>query len=210
MDFRLTYRGALVSNGGPKDKHRIRQQIHSQLVQLWNIHPALTQVRQQGVALLPGYFNRSDPSQGVKTIEEYIDHFPNVSGFRFLPIVASTIGLECSLDILFLRREASRQVMERGKPAENRSDIDNRLKTLFDGLRIPKDGFELPNITPQPGEDPLYCLLQDHSLVTELKVTADWLLTPAAEDESRNSDVLLIIGVRVKAVRPLPLNLIFQ
>ena len=53
-------------------------------------------------------------------------------------------------------------------------DIDNRLKTLFDALRIPKVG---ETAEPQEGGiSPFYCLLQDDSLINHISVTTDILL----------------------------------
>jgi len=51
-----------------------------------------------------------------------------VSGKKFLPLVRQSLSLVCKLDILFLRKE------EPGGIITQSGDIDNRLKTLFDGI----------------------------------------------------------------------------
>jgi len=64
-------------------------------------------------------------------------------------------------------------------------DIDNRIKVLFDGLRVPKYDSELKNLAPEEGENPLFCLLEDDdSLITSIKITTDRLLTPIADEEA--------------------------
>ena len=45
---------------------------------------------------------------------------------------------------------------------------------------------------------PFYCLLENDSLVTELNVTTDRLLTPLKDGQHPN-EVVLIIKVKVKA-----------
>jgi hypothetical protein len=52
----------------------------------------------------------------------------------------------------------------------------------------------LAGATPEPGEDPFFCLIEDDSLITEVKVTTDRLLTPLKDNESEH-DVHLIIHV---------------
>lgn len=75
-------------------------------------------------------------------------------------------------------------------------DIDNRIKTLFDALQIPDDCNEVDG-APEEGEDPFFCLLQNDSLVTELSVVTDRLLTPLKDGQHPN-EVVLIIKVKVK------------
>ena len=57
-------------------------------------------------------------------------------------------------------------------------DIDNRLKTLFDALRAPKNATEIPKgAVPGPDEDPFFCLLEDDALITAVSVETERLLT---------------------------------
>jgi hypothetical protein len=56
-------------------------------------------------------------------------------------------------------------------------DIDGRLKTLFDALRMPgPDENELAGASPTDDENPLYCLLQDDRLISKVTVQTDLLL----------------------------------
>lgn len=102
-------------------------------------------------------------------------------------LTTKKLFLVCQLDNLFLRREEAGQLVRHG------GDIDNRLKVLFDSLRVP-DLEQVTKLTPTATEDPFYCLLEDDSLITGFRVTTERLLDPGPEDEVR----LLITAV----VRP--------
>jgi len=85
-------------------------------------------------------------------------------------------------------------------------DIDNRLKTLLDSLRIPQNKDELPrDDSPRDGEDPFYCLLEDDKLITRLDITSDTLLEP----QSSPSDVDLVIRVHTKVTQVTCANICF-
>jgi hypothetical protein len=93
------------------------------------------------------------------------------------------------LDILFLRPEASGQIIQTG------GDIDNRLKTLFDGLRRPMLANEISkNDFPFPEETPFHCLLSDDALISKVTVATDQL-----PDNCVSNEGVLIIHVRIKA-----------
>jgi hypothetical protein len=110
-------------------------------------------------------------------------------GFRFLPLMNDYFGsLGCALDILFLRRDQPGDLIKYG------GDIDNRIKVLFDALRMP-DTQELDGQNPDQHEDPFSCLLQDDKQITEVNITTDRLLTPQTAGEDIN-DVHLTIHVK--------------
>jgi len=75
-------------------------------------------------------------------------------------------------------------------------DIDNRIKVLFDGLRMPHTVAELGALPIEKDEDPFFCLLEDDKLITRVAVTTDRLITPLKAPEKIN-DVCLIIHVTV-------------
>jgi hypothetical protein len=88
-----------------------------------------------------------------------------------------------------LRPEPSGQIIKTG------GDIDNRLKTLFDGLRRPIDKNEVPSgDMPQSNEAPFHCLPSDDALITKITVATDQLLDANSHDE-----VVLVIHVRIKS-----------
>ena len=114
-------------------------------------------------------------------------------GYNFLPLVGSNIfdgtDTACSIDILFLRRDGPGSIVQSG------GDIDNRIKVLFDALKMPKIGEFDPADDAGPDEDPFFCLVQDDSLITEIKVTTDRLLEPLRTEEHVH-EVHIIINVK--------------
>src|SRR5439155_16785100 len=95
--------------------------------------------------------------------------------------------------ILLLRRDMP------GNLIANGGDIDNRLKVLFDGLRLTRNREELGGATPQADEDPFYCLLEDDKLITEVRITTDRLLRPVSALGNIH-DVVLVIHVKTGAI----------
>jgi hypothetical protein len=110
--------------------------------------------------------------------------------FRFVPLVTKRLALVCFLDIIFLRREAPGELIRHG------GDIDNRMKTLLDSLRVP-EAKEILDLTPDATESPFFCLLEDDSLVTGFQVKTERLLEPSPEPESQ-WDVRLMITAIVR------------
>jgi hypothetical protein len=115
-------------------------------------------------------------------------------GFKWLPIVTEQSGLICRLEILMLRS---------GQPGQVLYDVDNRIKTVFDALRMAKGTDELGARTrkgqasPADDEDPFYVLLEDDRLITHIAVTTDALLEPVPH-VSQNEAVRLVINVTIR------------
>lgn len=131
-----------------------------------------------------GHLLDENPPQGNSSIIQ------RIGSFRLAPLVAAKLHLIAELDITLLRPEAPGGILTQG------GDIDNRLKTLLDALRMPHNIGEIPG-TPLSDEDPFFCLLEDDNLVTKLGVATDRLLEPGVTQ----SDVQLFIHVRTKATR---------
>lgn len=191
VEFRLVYKGRIPSqqsDAANKAKHQVRLAMHEQLRILWREHSVLREWEKTGPFSLKG--------QRARTNADLIaDDFQRCN-MRFVPLVNSKSGLACALDILFLRRDPP------GSPIITGGDIDNRLKVLIDGLKMPRECSQLPRgWQPGPEHNPLYCLMEDDGLITEIKVTSDRLLTPLDADEHRN-DVELVIHVATKIVNP--------
>ncbi|HEX5229252.1 MAG TPA: hypothetical protein VFW44_16165 [Bryobacteraceae bacterium] len=104
----------------------------------------------------------------------------------FVPLVRKREDTYCSLNILFLRRDVPGKIISGG-------DLDNRLKTLFDALKVPESTKGLPDF-PEAGFDPIFCLLDDDDQITSLNVVTDRILSPLRADEDRD-DVVLVIHV---------------
>ncbi len=90
-------------------------------------------------------------------------------------------------------------------------DLDNRLKTLIDTLRRPRNDRELRgNEIPGEGENPFFCLLEDDNLVTHLSVETDTLLDPpTGNKELDQRQVKLVITVDLKPLDVTMFNLSF-
>lgn len=183
MQFRLIYQGKLPSAGRKntrvKDKHKIRKVFHPQLVQLWNCQPVLSR-----------YLSPVLPMD-KETVVDRMAHNHKLGEFNFMPLldIEQFGNLACSLDILFLRRNQPGDIIKSG------GDIDNRIKVLFDALRIPDNTEELAGFQPDDDEDPFFCLLQNDSQITGVNINTDRLLTPKADGEGKD-DVHLIIHVK--------------
>ena len=185
MQFTLLYRGSLPSNGEARTKQAIRRQLHPQLKQLWSIPPMKKHVN----TLL----------DEVQTLRPCI--IERLESFRFAPLITTKLDLIATTELLFLRPEPPGRLITQG------GDIDNRLKTLFDALRMPRVAAEIPSgDCPQAGEDPFFCLLQDDALITEIDVKTDVLLDPTAGQ----SDAHLFIRVKTGVVDSTWHNLGFQ
>jgi hypothetical protein len=109
-------------------------------------------------------------------------------GFRWIPLVKKH-EFACALDIVILLRKGPFGVI-------TRNDLDNRIKTLIDGLRIPDQPTAIAGQSPATDEDPFFVLMDDDAAVFEFKVQAQRLLIPPEIGEPEN-DVTAIIGVRV-------------
>jgi hypothetical protein len=174
--FTLHYRGSLRANGRPSHKHAMRKHFHQQLRELYNQPP------------LDGHWQTQwQPGSPLRNTAGR-----QLGSFEFLPVVYSEWYLGAGLEITLLRPEAP------GKIITQSGDIDNRLKTLLDSLKIPDAGSLPPGASPDPSESPFLCLLQDDNLITELKVVTDRLLDPSAISAS---EVVLLINVQIKVLR---------
>jgi hypothetical protein len=182
MEFRLTYNGRLKSRGSAtaRDKHEIRKNFHHQLRALWSREP-----------LVSAKASLRDPHAQEGTISLV----QRVGPFVFVPPVSQRWFTIAEVDVLFLRHSTPGQLIGHG------GDIDNRMKTLFDALRVPIATELPPSEAPGEDQEPFYCLLQDDALVTALAVRTDQLLTPG-----NGNDVQLIIHVNVKPTKAIWAN----
>lgn len=175
MEFTLYYRGPLKSNGGITEKHQLRRAIHKQLKELWNQKP------------LSGCH---EDMLDKKSKDQSLNILKSVGGFEFAPLACKKNSFIVELSIFILRLEPP------GSIVLNSGDIDNRLKTLFDALRMPSVG-ELPkDVLPDSGETPFFCLLEDDALITKVSVATDRLLEAGLE----KSEVVLHMHVVIKAI----------
>ena len=182
MQFRLVYEGRLRSRQSLKvaDIHALRAYFHTQLAEVW------TQTPFAEIADL----RRVPADQADSGVYELRD------GLTFCPLISERLHLVCHLHLLYLRPQ------QPGKLIYSGGDIDNRLKTLFDALRIPSDDEARQSIDNRIAmPSPMYCLLQDDQLITGLTVETDRLLSDRGQDGQGNAASLIILTVTVKATR---------
>jgi hypothetical protein len=191
MEFRLTYEGPLMGagNNNPRasHKHDIRRRFHAQLKRLWQVHPMLSHSKAFN------WDQTKPPDQQESRVSELAREYTR-NGYRFVPLVLPELRLLCGVEVLFLRPSAPGGVLRS-------ADLDNRLKTLFDALRMPQSPQELAgNQVPGEGEDPFFVLTSDDSLITSVSVETDMLLEPLAGKATIDDhDARLFITVRATA-----------
>jgi hypothetical protein len=177
MKFRMTYDGCLQSDGTAQHKHALRREFHPQLKRLWEVDPNL----------------KAFADNGIPRLNMLADQYTRL-GYRFVPLATSGMSLIAAIDILFLRPGEPGSVIPSG-------DIDNRLKTLFDALRMPDSKDELGGyLTPTADEDPFFVLLQNDKLISHVSVETDVLLQPthSAQGDFPPNHARLIITVTLR------------
>lgn len=184
MRFVLHYRGSLRSNGGPQHKHEIRQVFHRQLIELWKTE-ALHQAR---------YLHQP------RSADNEFSSLRPLPPFVFVPLLTAELLVVAELEITVMRPEPPGKLITQG------GDIDNRLKTLFDALTMPRQPNALPpGASPSLEETPFFCLLEDDNLITSVAVRTEQLLEPVND----TSEVDLSIRVRPRTVANLIGNWMF-
>lgn len=207
MKFRLYYEGELRPSGRDpvgaqsdqlaEHKHKIRKQFHPQMKELWRTNKFLSTHTVDGAYWgMPG----KRPNLRDALAAQY-----NEYGYRFVPLVCERFDLLCSLSVLFLRRDTPGSIIYGG-------DIDNRLKTIIDALRRPRNALELRgNEAPAADEDPFFCLLDDDKQVTHFEVETDTLLTPPLLDNNADARLArLVVTVELKPYNVDMFNLSFS
>lgn len=190
MEFRLVYEGPLLAQGAKAaHKWEIRRALHPQLARLWLERPLAVAAPR----LLAG---TAQHTPGSIVVEK--------DGLRFAPLVTQRLHLYAEISVLLLREQSG------GTLIVESGDIDNRLKTLLDGLRLPRGANEGRNVgngdgdgqVPPADPDPFFCVMEDDALVTKVSVEVAPLLRPAPPDH-----VLAMIHVHVKKTMLTPENM---
>jgi hypothetical protein len=199
MEFRLVYDGRLPAASRSEtrntDKDRIRRVFSEQLAELFATHPALKEFSEKNTTIENSVDEQISergrkfmkPGQVYSTIDLMGARYERC-GQHYMPLISSPYGIACSLDILFLRRDQPGNLIVSG------GDLDNRIKVLFDALRLPQNCDEVFPSDQAP-DIPIYVLLEDDRLIVDVRVLSDRLLTPRADGEHMN-DVRLIIHVK--------------
>src|SRR5215204_4570704 len=131
-------------------KYGLRLKFHRQLRHLWEIPPCLLAGERIGPSVLLLESGSDNVRHDVESIAKRHSHY----GFNFVPLVTKELVLIFSLDMLLLRPRVTIDSAWTG-------DVDNRLKTLIDALRVPE-----PN--------------ERWKLLTKVSLETDHLLIPTA------------------------------
>lgn len=183
MEFRLVYEGPLLAQGA-KAAHKwdIRRALHPQLARLWQSQPL--------AHAAPRLLDTS-PRRGSDSVIVERD------GLLFAPLITQRLELHAEIEVLLMRQQAQGVLFSEG------GDIDNRLKTLLDGLRLPRGPNEGRGDGTGGGDpEPFFCLMEDDALITRVSIETAQLLRPAPADH-----VLAIIGVHVRKTILTPANM---
>jgi hypothetical protein len=202
MRFHLVYHGRLPGSGNsskPDIVRDIRDAFHPQLEELWKTHSALRRLRRTAIVHKESYglAVSESPFDVERDVETYpardneIDlSAPIQRGEKsFRPLIRKSLDLNCQLKINFLRQEDPGSLVLQG------GDLDNRIKTLFDALRIPDANVE--DRYPQR-QNYTFCLLESDALISDFDVSSGRLLFP---ERTHPHEVHLLIEVTVRVLR---------
>ncbi len=166
MKFTLAFEG-LIRSSGNRSKRQNKHDLRRAF------HPQMKSVwRQEPYS---EFLSIHEPSVTSK-----------VADYSFVPLVTENRNMFAELNITLLSRGRKGVI----------GDIDGRLKTILDALRMPHNSDELPDRDEGPGrhEDPFFCLLEDDSLVNQLSIKTDRYRGRHDDDDS-----FVMIEVRVAA-----------
>lgn len=176
MKFKLLYFGEIFTNPKKRSQHiaDIRMQFHPQFKKLLEHHPwdNLTQ-----------YMMPNAQKSPIST--------KHIGGIDWNPIITPNLNLLAEIEIQLFHPEIV---------GVAHSDVDNRVKTILDGLRCPQNEHEIGENTPR-NIGPIYTLLDDDHLVTKLSVNTSHLLSDAIfkkPKENGNDTVFMLIDVNVR------------
>jgi hypothetical protein len=176
MEFYLHYDGPLKSNDGAKGKHAIRSILSRQLKSICTSSPFLPAFEQDF---------KGTRSEGNTVM------FKDLGGKRFWFLVNGSLSTVVDLSITLLAPNQSGSTIVQG------GDIDNRIKTLFDALRIPQNSGEVPADDNFDYSDKgMFCLLEDDRLINSVTIRTFQDHAPANDKSCR---VLLHVTTRITA-----------
>ena len=214
VKFTLTYDGSLPPSANkPKNKEKwaIRNAFDPQLKDLWQNHPALRDIelngryfpKTGGASLTQVHHLHPGPvrpqvrllAHPPRQPEEILDLCESIDkhGAWFRPLVRESYALHCGLKILFLRKERPGKVYQGG-------DIDGRIKTLLDALTMPQHAEQVLKNTTKAA--PIFCLLEEDSLVSGLQVETERLLGNQNNHPADYARLTIEVDVRVRQWMP--------
>jgi hypothetical protein len=191
LEFRLVYSGPLLGSSrvNPRAAHKqqLRKWFHPQLRRLWKLHPILNELKTDEVGMNGQSLTRQE------VLGNQFDRF----GYNFVPLVTKEKPIPCSIEILLLRPDPYTSVIQS-------VDLDNRLKTLIDALRMPDSLAEVNSQSPTEDEKPFFVLVQDDSLISNAAIESDVLLVewPMTDNLTGNYKKMVVTVVITVKLRP--------
>lgn len=204
MKFTLVWEGSLRASANKsktQDVTRIRSELSPQLEYLWQTHHALQVLKEFAWARNPnaphkvGVISTSD---GPPTPRMHGQMFPGsmidlcdwigIGANRYRPLVRKSLSLNCDLSIQFLRQDDPGALITQG------GDLDGRIKTLLDALRMPSEDEQS---RAPPAERDIHCLMESDTLVSSLNVETERLLFPPDKNPHH---VFLVIEVSLRVL----------
>lgn len=214
MKFTLTFDGKLPASANSSKLEyvwKIRKEFHPQLQELARENVALREALEHSKIptvgkyvimethhsnpIVEGRIASSGPKSPLRDLYEPI----SIGGKRFQPIVRKSMGLACFLDIVFLRKEGALFMQDEGKHPQG-GDLDGRIKTLFDALSAPASEQQIKGPESEKFDEPIFCVMEDDSLITGFNIRTGHLLTMPNADKSQ-VHLMVTIDVRVIAAR---------
>jgi hypothetical protein len=207
MRFHLIYAGPLSASGNkpkPDEARNIRDQLSPQMKYLWETHHALKVLQNTAWVPRPGnsaplISGNASPFDDGTAMQKARKNMPwmftnfcepiSYGESSYVPLVRKSLDLNCGIDVLFLRQGDPGALVNQG------GDIDNRIKTLLDALKMP-DSDASSKWPPKSGVT--YCLMESDTLVANLSVSTDRLLF--APNEKPN-EVHLVVEVEIQVLR---------
>ena len=182
MEFCLHYNGKLKSRDNASGKHQIRQQLHPQM---------------RSICLSEQFCDMFEELNGKPPKQGEPHMYSDIGGKRFWFLVSEGYKTIVDLNISIVLPHPVGAIVSNG------GDIDNRIKTLFDALRIPAVATEIPsNDSFMYGNEGMFCLLQDDKLINRVSIVSYQDHEPVDADSVR-----CFIEVRTKITRVLVGNL---
>ena len=205
MKFVLVWRGRLpasANKGKTVDVARIRAELSPQLAYLWDTHHALQVLKEYAWVRNPNasvqvgqIMTQTGPPtprmHGVMLPGSMIDmcDWIPVDDKRYKPLVRKSLHLTCDLDILFLRQDEPGELITQG------GDLDGRIKTLLDALRMPS---KQEQDIAEPVAADIFCLMESDTLVSSMNVETERLLFPQS---THPHEVHLVIEISLRVLR---------
>lgn len=183
MEFCLHYFGPLKSNAGPIEKHQIRCQLHHQLKSICSSYPFLSSFE-------------PDFNETRKQTEKPL--FKEIDEKKYWFLICECLSTSVDLNLTLLVPHQTHAIVSGG-------DVDNRIKTLFDGLRIPQIENEIPNNDSFDYSEGMFCLLEDDKLINNIQIQ---MFQDHAPIDDKSCRVLIKVNTRINGAKWGNLNFI--